>query len=225
MASARARAIAGLGGCCRWCGSPHDLEIDHIHGGQGEGNAHRAALGTDKLETWLCREFRRLGVWPAGYQLLCHRCHLKRHGKGKRMPAKEGNVPLTTSLSKEASALLATLATRPEYGSKGRVLEAGLHALSEGQTESALVDSLHQHLASGLDTLRQDMQTLLDKHTTQVEPLAKLLQALHQTVGTLGSRMEALERAQASLRTELVHAYDQLRATPQRGFWGVKSRT
>jgi hypothetical protein len=41
--TAREAAIQAYGGRCVWCGcdDPTQLEIDHIDGGQGQGNAHR----------------------------------------------------------------------------------------------------------------------------------------------------------------------------------------
>jgi hypothetical protein len=44
--TAREAAIQAYGGTCVWCGcdDPTQLEIDHIDGGQGQGNAHRGDM-------------------------------------------------------------------------------------------------------------------------------------------------------------------------------------
>jgi hypothetical protein len=59
--NAREEALEHYGGQpprCAWCGHTTDLEIDHIDGGQGQGNAHREAA-------WLMiRDYGRLAGLP-----------------------------------------------------------------------------------------------------------------------------------------------------------------
>jgi site-specific recombinase XerD len=71
--NAREEALEHYGGRpprCAWCGHTTDLEIDHIDGGQGQGNAHREAA-------WLMiRDYGRLAGLPvkAHPHMLRHAC-------------------------------------------------------------------------------------------------------------------------------------------------------
>ena len=65
--NAREEALEHYGGRpprCAWCGHTTDLEIDHIDGGQGQGNAHREAA-------WLMiHDYGRLAGQGADTQLI-----------------------------------------------------------------------------------------------------------------------------------------------------------
>ena len=52
---------------CRCCGQTWDLSIDHIN---GDGKAHRAAIGQRKLYRWLIQN-----NFPSDYQTLCRPCN------------------------------------------------------------------------------------------------------------------------------------------------------
>ena len=144
----RERVLDGLGQSrCAWCqrtGVP--LEIDHVHGGQGEGNAHRAQL-KEPLERWLWRAYQRLGHYPSGYQVLCVECHdAKSNRRPRRMPAKQGNTSLHLSLPAELVEQLDLLAKQPG-ATKSTVIETALRQLVEGSANQTLVEGLHQALA------------------------------------------------------------------------------
>lgn len=68
----RARAILHYGGpspACACCGetTPGFLTIDHVN---GDGNSHRAALGTNTLYGWL-----HANGYPEGFRVLCMQCN------------------------------------------------------------------------------------------------------------------------------------------------------
>ena len=51
------------------------LELDHIHGGNGEGNRDRIArTGACRGGAPFYRALKAAG-WPAGFQVLCANCH------------------------------------------------------------------------------------------------------------------------------------------------------
>jgi predicted DNA-binding protein len=167
--TARERVLAAYGGRCAYCGTaPPDvtLEIDHVQGGQGQGNAHRAAI-TTRLERWLCREFRRLGSYPVGYQLLCVRpdrtgCHDKKSGRSPHMPARKGNISVNLSLPADLAERLTVLAAQPGQTRSG-VMETALRKLLEEGASTSLVEGLHQRLdrlAQAVESLAQHLKAL-----------------------------------------------------------------
>ena len=173
--TARQRVIAALGGRCAWCQSTAGpFEIDHIHGG---GNQHRAQL-KEPIERWLCRVYDRTGVWPASVQLLCQRCHARKSGRRKAMPAREGHTRQHLSLPDDLVEALKVLATQ-RGETLSAVVAAAIRSELEGRTSQALIASFQQRLDgvyARLVTLEQTLTTLvagLGDMRTQLASLSK----------------------------------------------------
>lgn len=79
-AAIRAEALVAYGGCCAACGKvgqlsygkPDSLHLDHIN---GDGAAHRKALGNPRLSGVKFYQLLKREGWPRYVQLLCELCH------------------------------------------------------------------------------------------------------------------------------------------------------
>jgi hypothetical protein len=137
--TAREEAIQAYGGACVWCGCDDStqLEIDHLNGGQGQGNAHRrdmAARGTN-----INYELRRLG-YPPGYRLLCSCCHqVRTYGKVVSMPPRRGHKDLHVSLPDALCEEIERLAKQCPDGSKSNVVVDLLMGQGPGWTPTMAV--------------------------------------------------------------------------------------
>jgi metal-responsive CopG/Arc/MetJ family transcriptional regulator len=191
LMNARQEAIARLGGCCAWCGRDQDLEIDHIAGGQGQGNAHRRAIN-EPIERW----FKRQG-WPVGIvQLLCRHCHDLKSGRIRTMPPRKGTEDVHISLPTDLIERLTVLASAPGM-TRSKVIEAALvQHLEQGASETLLA-GLHQRL----DTLGQ-----------HIGEVTKAVQAFDVKVGGLTSRLEKLEHRFQSFTDAVNSLYDHEKA-------------
>jgi hypothetical protein len=163
--NARAEAIMRLGGACAWCGcdDPTQLEIDHIDGGHGQGNAHRRNMTA--RGTTIAYELRRLG-YPPGYRLLCGCCHdIRSYGKVVTMPPRRGHKDVHVSLPDALVDELERLAKKRGDGSKSNVIVDLLAGHGTGQTV-ALMAKVHERL----DTLEATLASL----TAQINRLAQV---------------------------------------------------
>ncbi len=72
-AGRRAFVINNYGGKCACCGESRFmfLQIDHIN---DDGYLHKKIL-KGKLSKWLHGKWRKAGIWPEGFQILCANCH------------------------------------------------------------------------------------------------------------------------------------------------------
>lgn len=162
--TARERVLEAYGGNpprCRWCGSTtRALELDHIEGGQGQGNRHRATL-TKRLESVLCDTYRHTGAWLPGYQVLCVTpartgCHdIKSDRQRKAMPRRKDAPQVNLGLPEDVQQLLAALATRPEYaGNRSLVVEAAIRQMGEEKAQATLTKALQGRLDTQQETLQ-----------------------------------------------------------------------
>lgn len=71
LADRRNRAVILLGGCCSWCSSVKNLEIDHIIPAINEGYSSPGG----KMWSWA---WARIEQELAKCQLLCEDCHKKK---------------------------------------------------------------------------------------------------------------------------------------------------
>ena len=204
----RARVLAAYGNCCAYCGSPGPLEIDHVHGG---GNVHRAAIKV-KLERWLAQQYETTGYWPPGYQLLCRKCHDKKSGRIGAMPPRKGSSQLNVSLPEELLIQLTALAQMEGFdGSRSKVIETALRTLVECTGAQTAVDTMHQHFSA----LRADVLAI-------VQGTEAIVQQLNTRLAHLEQQSTALHEAYASLRGDLLKAYDRVvaRQETSRGLLG-----
>jgi len=204
----RERVLGAYGGCCAYCGSPGPLEIDHIRGG---GNVHRANIKV-KLETWLTRQYETNGFYPPDFQLLCKTCHDRKSGRIGAMPPRKGSGQLNVSLPEELLLQVTALAQMEGFdGSRSKVIETALRALVEGTGAQTATDALHQHFSA----LRADVLAI-------VQGTEAIVQQLNTRLAHLEQQCTALHEAYASLRGDLLQAYDRVIARQEtpRGLLG-----
>jgi predicted transcriptional regulator len=171
---------------CAWCGDTSDLELDHIAGGQGQGNAHRKEI-KGKLEYWLQRH-----CYPPGYQCLCTHCHDLKSGRIRTMPPGKGSQDVHISLRDDLAERLTVLASAPGM-TRSKVMEAALvQHLEQGASETLLA-GLHQRL----DTVMQTMGEV-----------TKAVQAVDVKMSGLTSRIEKIEQRFQSFTDAVNSLYD-----------------
>jgi predicted transcriptional regulator len=191
--NAREQAIQAYGGTCVWCGcdDPTQLEIDHIDGGQGQGNAHRRQIGT-KIEYWL----RAQGYPPGIVHLLCRRCHDLKSGRTPTMPPGKGSQDVHISLRDDLVERLTILASAPGM-TRSKVMEA----------------ALVQHLEHGAsETLLAGLQQRFDATTQALGEVTKALQALDLKVSGQTSRIDRIEQRFQSFIDAVNSLYDHEKA-------------
>jgi flagellar capping protein FliD len=187
---ARQAVMQYYGGHCCWCGSAEDLELDHVDGGQGQGNAHRRAI-RGKLEYWLRRE-----GFPPGYQVLCRRCHDLKSGRMAHMPPRQGKVDLRVeidaTLAQQVEVLAATGKTKRE------IVETALLAHLQGSAHESMLTTLH---------------TRMDAMTAQIDRLKASIAELTAALTQVANRQERLEQQyQHQIFATLASLYDQVKA-------------
>jgi predicted transcriptional regulator len=200
--NARERVLRAYGGNpphCSWCQSTTNLEIDHVDGGQGQGNAHRKTL-TKRIEYWLVDEYRRLGSWPTGYQVLCHGCHDAKSKRRPTMPPRKGNESINLSLPAALVEQLTVLASKPG-ATRSSVIEEALRAMIEGTASQTLLETLHQRL---------------DAFTAGLTAVEQALKALDVRVLNIESRLRTHEGKYVEF-CDAVHRLYSFAATPPNG--------
>jgi hypothetical protein len=164
--TARERALAACGGKCAWCGSTDNLEFDHIN---NDGAAHRKALGSTKIETWVLRFYAEHQRAPTStLQLLCKVHHDSKSGRRPAMPPRKGATQHNVILDDVLGQQLVALAEQPEYhGQKSEVVAAALRLLLGDGAQAALLTTLHQHFdvqvvgLKGVDAALAALQTAI----------------------------------------------------------------
>jgi predicted transcriptional regulator len=195
--NARQEALIAYGGkhpSCVWCGcdDPTQLELDHIAGGQGQGNAHRREI-KGKLEYWL----KAQGFPPGLVRLLCRHCHDLKSGRIRRMPPGKGSQDVHISLRDDLVERLTVLASAPGM-TRSKVMEA----------------ALVQHLEHGAsETLLAGLQQRFDTTAQALGEVTKALQALDLKVSAQGSRMDRMEQRFQSFIEAVNSLYDHEKAS------------
>lgn len=226
--NARQKVIAGLGGKCSWCGSTSRvLEIDHIDGGQGQGNAHRKAIGK-KLEYWLCDQYAASGHWPPGYQLLCTTpertgCHDLKSGR-RPMPSDKDLKRFNVGFPEAKLAHLEQLATGPPYdGSKSKLLEAAFDRFLETQAEGLAMQGIQQQLSSLQATLLAAVQTPAPPPAGVA--LDKRLVDLSERLATMNTRLAGVDNELARVHSRLSGLLTPAPVPVPRSWWRTLLRT
>lgn len=190
--NARAEVIQAYGGRCAWCACDDltQLEIDHLDGGQGQGNAHRrdmAARGTT-----IAYELRALG-YPPGYRLLCGCCHdIRTYGKVVRMPPRRGHKDLHVSLPDAVIDEIDRLAKQRPDGSKSHVILDLLAGHGAGQS-TALIAKLHERL-DGIETTVTTLSTRVDTLVRLVGDLPTMARHMGTLQGDITAIYDTVKR-------------------------------
>jgi predicted transcriptional regulator len=196
--NARQACLNHYGGCCAWCGCQDvsQLEIDHIDGGQGQGNAHRQEI-KGKLEYWLKRQ-----GYPAGIvHCLCRHCHDLKHGRIPTMPPGKGSQDVHISLRDDLAERLSVLASAPGM-TRSKVMEAALvQHLEQGASETLLA-GLHQRLDTVMQTMGevtravQALDVKMTGHTSRIEKIEQRFQSFIEAVNSLYDHEKAARNGQ-----------------------------
>src|SRR5262245_44093751 len=111
--TARARVLAAYGHRCAWCGRTDlPLQIDHIVGGEGQGNGHRKERNR-MLDCRLVNGYIRAVQRPTACTHLCAaREHHNRHRK-PAMPEGKHKTSITISLPDDIVKHVGTIAAKP----------------------------------------------------------------------------------------------------------------
>ena len=177
---------------CAWCGTAQGpFELDHMIGGQGQGNQHRHAI-RGKLEYWLQRQYRQSGQWPTGFEVLCRPCHQAKgrdERKGESMPIRKGASEIRGSVDDTLAAAFEALAAK---SSKSEVLE------------KALDSYLHGNGTSGMAGVLKAIAT----HTAAIEDVRQTVKGLHSQIVDVKDGQQSLSFKMDSIR-DVVHHLNQ----------------
>jgi len=192
----RLQALRHYGGDpprCVWCGCDDvaQLEIDHIIGGQGQGNAHRNEI-RGKLEYWLKRNH-----YPPGYDVLCRVCHARKSADEREviMPSRNGAREIWGNSDEALATQIEALAAK---SSKSGVLEQALTAYVSGNGQQA-------GMAGVLKRLHE--------HTAAIEQLDQTMQRVEGQIARMDDRLTKIEHRQAEIMDVLRRIWDDHQAT------------
>jgi len=201
--TAREECLRHYGGCCAWCGNTTGLELDHIDGGQGQGNAHRQAI-KGKLQYWLKRQ-----GFPAGFEVLCRSCHQQKSADEREelMPSRNGAREIRGNIDEALAAQIDAIASKPGT-SKSEVLEQALTAYVSGNGQQA-------GMAGVLKRLHEQ--------TTALEALERTVKAIGVQIATMDERQKTMAHQQIDILGTMRALWDDHQATQktlrQRWWW------
>jgi hypothetical protein len=217
----RKKVVAALGGRCVWCqATDKPMEIDHIEGGQGQGNAHRKAIRMP-LEEWLYQEYQRTGYWSSLVQLLCVDCHGRKSGR-IRMPPRKGNMQLNVSLPADLVSEVMVRAAVFEGGKSAYVEHAIRAQMSDGVVHT-VTDGIHQHIS----TASADIKSTLDGYVQESQSMRKALQEMQLALQSMAAHLQSYMEQQDRRYDALLGAFDRVRNTSDKAsgfslFRGIK---